>query len=175
CGICIEYCPTGALSRPHEFIDIQTAPVSKGAAKKDPSAANSGRSLLLPGLKQELTRGYHLTREAMLKVAGEAKLSLSDVFGVSSFYAYLPRQSKAVNRIRICRCVPCDMKGAPAVVRTLRGELGIAPGEITADGKFSLEMVSCIGACDRAPAMLINDELFGHLSPEKIADILKKY
>jgi NADH:ubiquinone oxidoreductase subunit E len=53
--------------------------------------------------------------------------------------------------------------------------LGIAPGETTPDGKFSLEVVSCIGACDQAPAMLINDDLFGHLSPEKIADILKTY
>jgi NADH:ubiquinone oxidoreductase subunit E len=94
---------------------------------------------------------------------------------VSSFYAYLPRRDKAVNRIRICKCVPCDLKGAPLVIGSLKRELGIAPGESTPDGKFSLEVVSCIGACDQAPAMLINDDLFGHLSPEKIADILKAY
>ncbi|HWR68376.1 MAG TPA: NAD(P)H-dependent oxidoreductase subunit E [Desulfomonilia bacterium] len=175
CGICIEYCPTGALSRPHEFTGIMTARPTKGLPRKDKTAARTGRALLLPGLKRELARSSHLSREAMLRVAGEVDLPLCDVFGVSSFYAYLPRRDKAVNRIRICKCVPCDLKGAPPVIGSLKRVLGIAPGETTPDGKFSLEVVSCIGACDQAPAMLINDDLFGHLSPEKIADILKTY
>ena len=61
------------------------------------------------------------------------------------------------------------------VADTIKTELGIGPGEITPDGKFSLELVSCIGACDQAPAMLINDKLFVDLRPDMIADILKEY
>ena len=54
-------------------------------------------------------------------------------------------------------------------------ELGIGPGETTTDGKFALEVVGCIGACDQAPAMLVNDHLFGNLTREKIRDILAQY
>jgi NADH-quinone oxidoreductase subunit E len=57
----------------------------------------------------------------------------------------------------------------------LQHELGIAPGETTPHGKFALEVVGCLGACDQAPAMLINDQLFVNLTPAKIADILKEF
>ncbi len=82
---------------------------------------------------------------------------------------------KAENLIRICGCVPCEMKDAKTVIGTLQAELGIGPGEATSDGKFAIDVVGCIGACDQAPAMLINDRLFGDLTPEKVAGILKEY
>jgi NADH:ubiquinone oxidoreductase subunit E len=67
------------------------------------------------------------------------------------------------------------MKGAHTVVESLRKELGIAPGETTPDGRFSLELTNCIGACDEAPAMLVNDDIHGGLTPEKLGTVLKDY
>jgi NADH:ubiquinone oxidoreductase subunit E len=116
-----------------------------------------------------------LSRQGLEDAAAKANLSLSEVYGVASFYSFLPRESKAENRIRICRCVPCEMKNAQTISETLQGELGIKPGETTADGKFGLEVVGCIGACDQAPAMLVNDDLFGDLTDDKIRNILKQY
>lgn len=88
---------------------------------------------------------------------------------------YLPVSKTGKNVIRVCGSVPCDLKDAEAVISSIQKELGITPGEATVDGKFSFELVSCIGACDEAPAMMINDQLYGNLTPERIAEILKSY
>ena len=111
----------------------------------------------------------------MKNVAQSTNLSLGETYGVSSFYSFLPREGNGTRRIRICRCVPCALKEGMSVIETLKNQLGIGPGEMTPDGKFSFEVVGCIGACDQAPAMLIDDKLFGDLNPDKIADILKAY
>lgn len=171
CGVCIDYCPTGALSRPSGFTQIRAGHPSPGGAGRD----GTGRGDLLPVLRQELARSGVLSREAMLRVAVKTGIPLSDVYGTASFYAYLPLHGGAKHRIRICKCVPCDLKGASTVIGTIQTELGILPGEATADGMFSLELVGCIGACDQAPAMLINDELYGNLTPDRVADVLREY
>jgi len=171
CGVCIEHCPTGALSRPGGFRQTQ------GKSQPPTSAPRKGmgRAGLLRMLKKEAAARGCLSREGMEDVARKTGLSPSEVYGIASFYSFLPRESKAENRIRICRCVPCEMKGAQTIRETLEYELGIGPGETTADAKFGLEVVGCIGACDQAPAMLINDHLFGNLTREKISDILEQY
>lgn len=171
CGVCIDHCPTGALSRPQGFTQIKTGRPLTGRPGKN----GSGHGELLPMLRQELARSGVLSREAMLHVAERTGVPLSDVYGTASFYTYLPLRGRARNRIRICRCVPCDMQGARTIIGTLQRELGILPGETTGDGTFSLELVGCIGACDQAPAMLVNDDLHGNLTPGRITDILRGY
>ena len=111
----------------------------------------------------------------MAGVAGQVDLPLNSVYGVASFYAYLPVAVAGKNVIKVCNCLPCEMKQASAVVDGIRREIGIGPGQTTPDGKFTLELVGCIGACDQAPAMLINDTLYGNLTAEGIAGILKSY
>jgi NADH:ubiquinone oxidoreductase subunit E len=137
--------------------------------------ASDGRSQLLPALKAGQAQNGHLSQEVMTGVAGRMGLPLNEVYGVATFYAFLPVAPAGKYIIRVCRCLPCDLKDGQAIVESLQQHLGIAPGQITADGKFSFELVSCIGACDQAPAMLINDKLYGNLKPEGIAEILKSY
>ncbi|MFZ5570696.1 MAG: NAD(P)H-dependent oxidoreductase subunit E [Thermodesulfobacteriota bacterium] len=177
CGVCIEYCPTGALSDPRR------EPVTRPGGKSGPGrrresskhAPESACARLLPLLKEELGRKGSLSAESMATAARKTGLSLAETFGVSSFYAFLPREGGEVNRIRVCRCLPCELKAGRAVMAALQRELGIGPGETTSDGRFSLELAGCIGACDQAPAMLVNDELYGNVHPDRIADILRAY
>jgi NADH:ubiquinone oxidoreductase subunit E len=133
------------------------------------------RGELLPLLKQKLGENGFLSKEVMCRVAGETGLPLNEVYGVSTFYSYLPVSETGKNVIKICKCLPCDLKGAPAIIDSIQKELEIAPGEVTADGKFSFELVSCIGACDQAPAIVINDQLYGNLTPDRVARILRSY
>jgi len=137
--------------------------------------ASGGRSQLLPALKAEQVKNGHLSQQVITGVAGRMGLPLNEVYGVATFYAFLPVAPAGKYIIRVCRCLPCDLKDGQAIVNSLKQQLGIAPGQVTADGKFSFELVSCIGACDQAPAMLINDRLYGNLKPEGIAEILKSY
>jgi len=142
--------------------------------KKTTPGSESGAGLL-PKLKSEVEQKGYLSRETMAGVAGQVDLPLNSVYGVASFYAYLPVDVVGKNVIKVCNCLPCEMKQASAVVDGIRREIGIGPGQTTPDGKFTLEMVGCIGACDQAPAMLINDTLYGNLTAEGIAGILKSY
>ncbi len=142
---------------------------------EETSSISNGRAELLPLLKRELSKNGCLSKEVMSGVAEQTGLPLNEVYGVATFYAYLPVSKTGKNVIRVCRSLPCDLKDAQAVIDSIQKELGIAPGEATADGKFSFELVSCIGACDQAPAMMVNDQLYGNLTPERIAEILKSY
>lgn len=168
CGVCIEYCPTGALSAAPGF-----EPQTRAPARPSASATTRDRSMLLPLLKQALARHGVLSPESMERVAGDLNLSLSEVFGVSSFYVFLPREGNGAHRIRICRCLPCHLKDGLSIIHALKDVLGINPGEVTPDGRFSLELVSCIGACDQAPAMLIDHTPYGNLNPDDIPEILR--
>lgn len=140
--------------------------------KKTTPGSESGAGLL-PKLKSEVEQRDYLSRETMSGVAGRVDLPLNLVYGVASFYTYLPVAPVGKNVIKVCNCLPCEMKQASRLVEGIRREIGIGPGQTTPDGKFTLEMVGCIGACDQAPAMLINDKLYGNLTAEGIACILK--
>jgi len=130
---------------------------------------------LLPQLKTGLQQHGCLTREAMTGIAGKTGVPLNEIYAVASFYSYLPLKPVGKNIIKVCRCLPCEMKDLPAVIDSIKKEIGVEPGGTTPDGKFTLEMVNCIGACDQSPAMMINDSLYGNLTPEKIGGILKSY
>lgn len=142
---------------------------------EDVSSISDSRTELLPLLKQELSKNGFLSREVMSGVAERTGLPLNEVYGVSTFYSYLPVSKTAKNVIRICKCLPCELRGAQAIIDRIQEELEIEPGGVTVDGKFSFELVNCIGACDQAPAMMINDQLYGNLTPDRIAEILKSY
>ncbi|MFA5066387.1 MAG: NAD(P)H-dependent oxidoreductase subunit E [Dehalococcoidia bacterium] len=144
------------------------------AGKETPSSI-ANRAELLPALKQELANNNSLSKTVLTSLADKTGLSLSEIYGVSTFYAYLPVVAAGKNIIRVCGCLPCDLKDAQGVIGSIKKELGIDPGQTTADARFSLEQVSCIGACDQAPAMMINDTLYGNLTPARIADILKSF
>jgi NADH:ubiquinone oxidoreductase subunit E len=143
-------------------------------SNKEISPGND-RAGLLPALKDTVSKSGSLDREAMSGLADQCRLPLNEVFGVATFYTFLPVSPAGKNIIRVCRCLPCHLKDAQAVIGSIQNELGIVPGETTRDGKFSFELVSCIGACDQAPAMMINDKLYGNLTPPGIAEILKSF
>lgn len=143
------------------------------AAAKGTQTSAANRAELLPALKQELAKNGSLSKTVLTSLADKMGLPLNEVYGVSTFYAYLPVEAAGKNIIRVCGCLPCDLKDAQGVIGSIKKELGIEPGQTTADARFSLEQAGCIGACDQAPAMMINDTLYGNLTPARIAEILK--
>ncbi|MGD9210787.1 MAG: NAD(P)H-dependent oxidoreductase subunit E [Desulfobacteraceae bacterium] len=174
CGICINLCPTSALMYPDGTKkEEQVKTVKKGSYNAD--AVHPKRAELLTTLIEEKQRSGRITPGAIEKIAKSMDLSVGDVYGVASFYAFLTTKPKGKNVIRICKSLPCYMKHAQLIIDAVKEQIGIEPGEITADGKFSFELTNCIGACDQAPAMLINDQLYGNLTPDKISSILKSY
>jgi NADH-quinone oxidoreductase subunit E len=133
------------------------------------------REDLLASLKRAQDEHAHLSRECLIEISQSFDLPLSDVFGVATFYSFLSPRPQGRYIIRVCGSVPCYLNDAQTIIGAVADEIGIGPGETTSDGKFSFELTNCIGACDAAPAMLINDEVHGDLNPTKIGQILRSY
>jgi len=117
--------------------------------------------------------GY-LSDEAVEEVAGLLDMSPLEVEELATFYTFVYREPVGKYVIHVCDSVICWMAGHQSLLDHLAEKLGVNPGETTRDGMFSLLPVCCIGYCDRAPAMLINRKVYGHLTPEKVDEILAK-
>ncbi len=135
----------------------------------------AGQNGLLVLLEAAQSESAHVSRETITELARSLDLSIGEVYGVASFYSFLSTKPRGRNVIRICKSLPCLLKNAQTIIDVVRKELGIQPGETTADGRFSFELTNCIGACDKAPAMMINSDVHGDLTPKKIAKILQSY
>lgn len=135
----------------------------------------SSREALLPILQDIVAEKNFLSDMDMVEVAKELDISAADVFGTATFYSFLDSKPKGKYVIRICKTISCSMKGKSAILSTIEETLKIKLGETTADRKFSLLETNCIGWCHKAPAMLINDEPYTELTPQKVTEVLREY
>ena len=118
--------------------------------------------------------GY-LPEEVQIMVAEGLDIPLSEVYGVASFYAQFSMNPKGRYQISVCLGTACYVKGAAAILNAVEQKLGIVPGAITPDGKFSLDSCRCVGACGLAPVMMINNDVYGRLTPDQVGPILDMY
>ncbi|MDP7409752.1 MAG: NADH-quinone oxidoreductase subunit NuoE [Dehalococcoidales bacterium] len=130
---------------------------------------------ILIQLKRVESQFGYIPKESITEVAQSLDLPISEIYGVATFYSFLATKPLGRNVIWVCQNLPCHLKHAETTIDNLERILGIKPGETTSDNKFSLKLTNCIGACDYAPAMLINRDLHGNLTPNKISQILKLY
>ena len=113
--------------------------------------------------------------EAMEKIADATNSSVAEVYGVVKFYSQFSTEPKGKHIINICLGTACYVKGSQKILDKICEELGVQPGECSADGMFSVEACRCIGACGLAPVFTINDEVYGKVTPEEVPAILAKY
>ena len=126
-------------------------------------------------LKRAQEKFGHVSGEVITEVAQSLNVSIGEVYGVATFYSFLSVKPLGKNVIRVCRSLPCYLKNSQTIIESVAGEIGIKPGETTSDGIFSFELTNCIGTCDHAPAMLINNDVHGDLTPKKISKTLRTY
>jgi len=119
-------------------------------------------------------RGW-VSDEALIAVAEFLEMTPAELDGVATFYNLIFRKPVGKHIILVCDSISCWIMGYERILQHLQDRLGIVLGETTADGVFTLLPIVCLGACDQAPAMMIDDELFGNLDPDKIDEILTKY
>ena len=177
CGICIDYCPTGALKSAtgkgeERRVSQETLQTASQLAPQFVPMKGRERAMLLERLKRSQKEFGCVPGEFIVEAARSLGLSISEVYGLTTFYGFLSSRPLGRVILRICKSVPCYLKSAEMVIGTVEREIGIKPGETTPDHRFSFELTNCIGACDMAPAMLVNDKIYGHLTPEKITEIL---
>ena len=136
---------------------------------------DKGQEDLLELLREAQNKLGYLSEKTIVKIAKSLDIPISDVYGVATFYSFLSTRSQGRNVIRVCKSLPCFLKNSQTIIKSVEEELGIKPGETTPDGRFSFELTNCIGLCDKAPAMLINNDAHVDLTPSKISQILQNY
>lgn len=117
--------------------------------------------------------GY-LPREAQEVVAEVLNVPDSQVRGVVTFYHFFHTKPAGKHTIRVCMGTACHVRGAERVLAALQEELGVEAGQTSRDGKFSLEVVRCLGCCGLAPVMMIDEEVYGRLDPKKARRIVQE-
>ena len=133
------------------------------------------KGALMPVL-QEAQNIFGCVSEDVQKIIAEGLgVTLSEVYGVATFYSQFSLQPKGKYVCGVCLGTACYVKGSQAVLDKLCEELEIQPGDTTKDGKFTVQATRCLGACGLAPVMMINDDVFGRLTPAEIPGILEKY
>jgi NADH-quinone oxidoreductase subunit E len=131
-------------------------------------------SALLPALYLVQDEKGWISGESMEYVAGKIGVSAAFVAGVVSFYTMYHRKPVGTHHIQVCRTLSCMLRGGRDVMNRFRSRLGIEPGQVTTDGRFSLEWVECLGACDTAPCAQVNDEDVALLDPAQADALLEK-
>ncbi|MDD3303758.1 MAG: NADH-quinone oxidoreductase subunit NuoE [Clostridia bacterium] len=120
------------------------------------------------------TYGY-ISNISQKYLSKELNVPMSEIYGIITFYSRFSLTPKGKYNVQVCIGTACYVKGADKVLARFKEKLAIEEGKTTEDGKFSLEAVRCIGACGLAPAIVINEEVYGKVDDKKVDELIEKY
>jgi len=125
---------------------------------------------------QEIQEHYgFISTHAMIRLSQLTTLPASDIYSIVTFYSQFHLSPRGENIIKICRGTACHLNDAEELSQALYQHLGARENQTTLDGKFTIEKVACLGCCSLSPAIMINDEVFGRLSPENIPQVISDF
>lgn len=135
---------------------------------------NDGKEVINVLHRVQNEYGY-LPREVQELIAAELKIPASKVYGIVTFYSFFTMVPKGEHPINVCLGTACYVRGAEKVLDEFKRVLGIQIGEVTPDGKFSLNVLRCVGACGLAPVVQIGPKVYGHMTVDKVKEVLEEY
>ena len=130
---------------------------------------------LIPILMKVNQRIGYIPTEAFERISSLMRIPKSQVYSVASFYHMISTKPTGRHVIKFCESAPCHVAGGNEVWKSLLKELEIKPGETSQDGKWTLITTSCLGVCAVGPVMMVDDDIYGNITPDQIPDILGKY
>lgn len=133
------------------------------------------KGALIPILHEVQELYGYLPMEAQKTVSEKMNIPMSEIYGVATFYSRFSLEPKGENKIQVCLGTACYVKGSDKILDKVKEILGIEVGKCTPDNKFSLDATRCIGACGLAPVMVINEDVYGKVTPDMVKGILEKY
>ncbi len=141
---------------------------------KEVMVCDETRSKLLPALQSIQDKEGYISDKNMQDVADMFSIHPVEVFSVITFYSFLSEKKKGKHIIRVSNCVSNVMAGSEKVINEFEKALKIKTGQTTKDGKFTLERTSCIGMCDEAPAVMVDDKLIGKVTSQRVKKIIQE-
>ena len=118
--------------------------------------------------------GY-IPKQAQLEISDYLSIPMAEIYGVITFYSRFTLAPKGKYNISVCLGTACFVKGSKTLLDRAQEKLKIKPGEVTPDGKFSIDDVRCVGACGLAPVFMVNDEVYGNATVKKLDEVIDKY
>ena len=118
--------------------------------------------------------GY-IPKQAQLEISEYLSIPMAEIYGVITFYSRFTLAPKGKYNISVCLGTACFVKGSKTLLDRAQEKLKIKPGEVTPDGKFSIDDVRCVGACGLAPVFMVNDEVYGNATVKKLDEVIDKY
>ena len=139
-------------------------------------AGYDGDREMLICILQDVQAAYnYLPRAALERISAVLDIPLGQIFGVATFFRAFSLKPRGRHIVSVCLGTACHVKGAAGVQDKIHRELGITPGETTADKEFTLETVRCVGCCSLAPVIMIGEDTYGNLTQDDLATILDNY
>ena len=117
---------------------------------------------------------HYISEEAVQAVAEYLNIPPNHIYGVLTFYTMYSTKPRGTNIIRLCESPPCYIKGSENILRKLKVLLGVETSETTKDGLFTLELCACLGVCGNAPVMMVNNDVYGDLTEERVEEIIAR-
>jgi len=127
---------------------------------------------LIPALQLIQERVGYLPREALVGLSKVLRVSAARIYGVVTFYAQFSLEPRGRHTIRLCRGTACHVKGSAKVISLIKQMLGVEDGQTTDDLNFTLEVIGCLGACSLAPVMMVDNDYYAKLTPDRTRQIL---
>lgn len=131
------------------------------------------RGSLIPLLQEVQDFLGYISEQAVDKISDYLGISSSEIYGVASFYTQFKFNPPGRHIIQVCQGTACHVRGSKLLIDVIKEELGIEPGQTTADGEYTLERVACIGCCALAPAVVIDGRVYAQVTPGKIRELIK--
>jgi NADH-quinone oxidoreductase subunit E len=155
----------------HEGASLDLKPLDDILA----SVPDAGPNDLIPIL-QKIQQVYgYLPPGVLMAVSERTGIPASRIYGVATFYEQFHLEPHGRHTIRCCRGTACHVKGGPNIAGAVRRVLGVEAGQTTEDMRFTFETVACLGTCFLAPAMMVNNDYYGHLTAGKVRGIFERY
>jgi NADH-quinone oxidoreductase subunit E len=134
-----------------------------------------GKRTALISILHDIQDQYnHLPEETLRKVASRLQMDLNDIYGVATFYKSFSLVPKGKHSITLCLGTACHVRGGPKILREMKKQLNIEPGQTTADKQFSLNVVNCLGVCAIGPVMFVDGKFYGEMNTLKAKRIIEK-
>jgi NADH-quinone oxidoreductase subunit E len=136
------------------------------------SRHDRSKNELIAVLQEAQVKFSYLPLEAMERIGTYLRVPASTVYGVATFYAQFKFIPTGKTMVKVCRGTACHVRGSPTILERVQKRLKIQPGETTDDREYSLEAIACFGSCALAPVMVVNDTVYGRMTPKKADEIL---
>jgi len=136
---------------------------------------SADESSLIPLLQGAQDKDGYISSEKVEEIAEYLRMTESQIYGVASFYSQFRFTPPGKHSISVCLGTACHVSGGETLLKTIERDLEVSPGECTADGKFDLNRVACLGCCALAPVVKVDDEIYSNVNVIKLNDILSIY